>query len=162
MALRAMCKYYILLTHYYLEGSPTPVDMVMDHKNLEYFSITKLLTHCQVRWSEFLCQFNLIIWFHPRCLSTKPNALTRQWDVYPKEGGSNYASINPTNLQPVFIQEQLASSGHDLYSLYIPFIILPFSYFPHCSSTISLCLASPEHCACFLIPFIPIELTLSQ
>ena len=30
--------------HHYLEGSPTPVDMVTDHKNLEYFSTTKLLT----------------------------------------------------------------------------------------------------------------------
>ena len=29
---------------HYLEGSPTPVDMVTDHKNLEYFSTTKLLT----------------------------------------------------------------------------------------------------------------------
>ena len=29
--------------HHYLEGSPTPVDVVMDHKNLEYFSTTKLL-----------------------------------------------------------------------------------------------------------------------
>ena len=47
--------------HHYLEGSPTPVDMVMDHKNLEYFSTTKLLTCHQIQWSEFLCQFNLII-----------------------------------------------------------------------------------------------------
>ena len=31
--------------HHYLKGSPTPVDVVMDHKNLEYFSTTKLLTH---------------------------------------------------------------------------------------------------------------------
>ena len=30
---------------HYLEGSLTPVDMVTDHKNLEYFSTTKLLTH---------------------------------------------------------------------------------------------------------------------
>ena len=29
---------------YYLEGSPTPVDVITDHKNLEYFSTTKLLT----------------------------------------------------------------------------------------------------------------------
>ena len=46
---------------HYLEGSPTPIDVVMDHKNLEYFSTTKLLTHCQVCWLEFLCQFNLTI-----------------------------------------------------------------------------------------------------
>ena len=29
---------------HYLEGSSTPVDVIMDHKNLEYFSTTKLLT----------------------------------------------------------------------------------------------------------------------
>ena len=62
---------------HYLEGSPTPIDMVMDHKNLEYFSTTKLLTHCQVCWSEFLCQFNLTICFRPGRLGTKPDALTR-------------------------------------------------------------------------------------
>ncbi|CDO68811.1 hypothetical protein BN946_scf184805.g20 [Trametes cinnabarina] len=30
--------------HHYLEGSGTPIDIVTDHKNLEYFSTTKLLT----------------------------------------------------------------------------------------------------------------------
>ena len=34
--------------HHYLEGSLTPVDVVTDHKNLEYFSTTKLLTCQQV------------------------------------------------------------------------------------------------------------------
>ena len=95
---------------HYLKGSPTPIDMVMDHKNLEYFSTTKLLTHFQVCWLEFLCQFNLTICFCPGHLGTKPDALMRRWDVYPKEGGSNYASVNPHNLHPIFMQEQLASS----------------------------------------------------
>ena len=89
--------------------------MVMDHKNLEYFSTTKLLTCHQVCWSEFLCQFNLTIHFHPGHLGTKPNALMRHWDVYPKEGGSNYASINLHNLCPVFMQEQLALSLHTTF-----------------------------------------------
>ena len=62
---------------HYLEGSLTPIDMVMDHKNLEYFSTTKLLTRCQVCWSEFLCQFNLTIRFCPSHLGTKPNVLMR-------------------------------------------------------------------------------------
>ena len=31
-------------------------------------------------------------------------------DIYPKEGGSDYASVNLHNLHPVFMQEQLASS----------------------------------------------------
>ena len=67
-------------------------------------------THHQVCWSEFLCQFNLTIRFCPGHLGTKPNVLTRRWDVNPKEGGSDYASINPHNLHPIFTQEQLASS----------------------------------------------------
>ena len=33
-----------------------------------------------------------------------------RWDVYPKEGGSDYASVNPHNLRPIFMQEQLALS----------------------------------------------------
>ena len=32
---------------HYLEGSTTPVDVVTNHKNLEYFTTTKLLTRCQ-------------------------------------------------------------------------------------------------------------------
>jgi hypothetical protein len=61
----------------YLEGSRTPVDVVTDHKNLEYFSTTKLLTRRQARWSEFLSQFNMVIRFRPGKLGAKPDALTR-------------------------------------------------------------------------------------
>ena len=95
---------------HYLEGSPTPVDVIIDHKNLEYFSTTKLLTQRQARWLEFLLQFNLVIHFHPRKLRAKPDSLTRRWDVYLKEGERDYASVNPHNLCPVFTNEQLASS----------------------------------------------------
>ena len=62
---------------HYLEGLAEPIDVVTNHKNLEYFSMTKLLTQCQARWPKFLSQFNLIIHFCPRKLSMKPDALTR-------------------------------------------------------------------------------------
>ena len=62
---------------HYLKVSLTLIDVVMDHKNLEYFSTTKLLTHHQVCWSEFLCQLNHAIRFCPSHLGTKPDALTR-------------------------------------------------------------------------------------
>src|SRR6202040_4248031 len=91
-------------------GSTLPVDVVTDHKNLVYFSTTKLLTRRQARWSEFLSQFNLVIRFRPGKLGAKPDALTRRWDVYPKEGDSDYARVNPQNLRPVFTNEQLALS----------------------------------------------------
>jgi len=62
---------------HYLEGSALPIDVVIDHKNLEYFLTTKILTCQQARWLEYLSQFNLIIRFCPGCLGTKPDALTR-------------------------------------------------------------------------------------
>jgi len=82
---------------HYLEGSGTPIDVVTDHKNLEYFCTTKILTQWQAHWSEFLLQFNLIVCFCPGKLGVKPDALTRCWDIYPKEGDKDYTRINPQN-----------------------------------------------------------------
>jgi len=95
---------------HYLEGSASPIDVVTDHKNLEYFSTTKVLMHRQARWSEYLSQFNLVIRFRPGCLGTKLDALTRRWDVYPKGGDNGYASVNPHNFHLVFTHEQIAAS----------------------------------------------------
>ena len=40
----AIFKAFKIWQHY-LEGSASPIDVVMDHKNLEYFSTTKILTY---------------------------------------------------------------------------------------------------------------------
>jgi len=95
---------------HYLEGSASPIDVVTDHKNLEYFSTTKILMCRQARWSEYLSQFNLVIRFCPGRLGTKPDALTRRWDVYPKGGDNGYAIVNPHNFRPVFTHKQIAAS----------------------------------------------------
>ncbi|KIN99141.1 hypothetical protein M404DRAFT_30604 [Pisolithus tinctorius Marx 270] len=87
---------------HYLEGSASPVDVVTDHKNLEYFSTSKVLTCCQARWSEFLSQFNMIIQFRPK-------------------GDSSYAQVNLQNLRLVFTQEQLAVS---LCATYLEYPVL--------------------------------------
>jgi len=34
-------------------------------------------------------------------LAAQPDLLTRHWDVYPKEGDSDYTKVNPQNLHPV-------------------------------------------------------------
>ena len=62
---------------HYLEGTPLPVNVITNHKNLEYFSTTKMLTRCQACWSEFLSQFNMVIRFCPGHLGAKPDSLTR-------------------------------------------------------------------------------------
>jgi len=95
---------------HYLEGPAYPINVVTDHKNLEYFSTTKVLTWRQAWWSKYLSQFNLVIRFRPGRLGTKPDALTRRWDVYPKGGNTGYATVNPHNFKPIFTQEQLAAS----------------------------------------------------
>ena len=95
---------------HYLDGAGTPIDVVTDHKNLEYFATTKVLNRRQARWSEYLCQFNLIVRFRPGKLGAKPDALTRRWDVYAKEGSNDYAKVNPQNYRPVFTQDQLSTS----------------------------------------------------
>ena len=84
-------------------------------QNLEYFSTSKVLTRQQARWSEYLCQFNLVICFRPGKLGAKPDALTRRWDVYPKEGDKGFAPVNPQNLRPVFTAEQLSDSLRATY-----------------------------------------------
>ena len=87
---------------HYLEGPAYPIDVVTDHKNLEYCSTTKVLTCRQARWSEYLSQFNLVIRFCPGYLGTKPDALTSRWDVYPKGGNTGYATVNSHNFKPIF------------------------------------------------------------
>jgi RNase H-like domain found in reverse transcriptase/Reverse transcriptase (RNA-dependent DNA polymerase) len=95
---------------HYLEGTKVLIDVVMDHKNLEYFCTTWILSRRQARWSTFLSRFNMVIRFCPGCLGTKPNALTRQPDLYPKGEGKPYGTVNPQNCRPVFSSTQLSAS----------------------------------------------------
>jgi len=95
---------------HYLEGLAYSIDIVTNHKNLEYFSTTKILIQRQVQWSEYLSQFNLVIRFYSGCLGTKLDTLTRQWDIYPKGENTSYATVNPYNFKPIFTQEQLVAS----------------------------------------------------
>ena len=95
---------------HYLESLAYSINIVTDYKNLKYFSTTKMLIQRQVQWSKYLSQFNLVIRFHPSYLGTKPDTLTRQQDVYPKEGNTGYTTVNPHNFKLIFTQEQLVVS----------------------------------------------------
>ena len=86
---------------HHLKGSTFPIDVFTDHKNLEYFTSSKTLTQRQVQWSEYLNGFNLSLHFCLGKLGTKPDALTRRWDVYAKEGGVTYVQANPENIRPL-------------------------------------------------------------
>jgi len=92
---------------HYLEGSAKVIDMVTNHKNLEYFMTTKKLTQRQVHWSEYLLPFNAKIRFHPGRLGAKPDALTRRWDVYQGDGKT---ANSMANIHPIFSTDQLATT----------------------------------------------------
>src|SRR5882724_1758947 len=90
----------------YLEGLAHVILVLSNHKNLEYFVTTKQLTHCQVHWSEYLSEFNYLKCYWAGQLGTKPDALTRREDVYPR-GENAYALANPHNFQSMFKAGQL-------------------------------------------------------
>jgi hypothetical protein len=69
-----------------LEGTSSPIKVITDHRNLEYFTTTKLLNRRQARWSEFLSRFNFKIIYRPGKQGAKPDALTRRSEDLPKEG----------------------------------------------------------------------------
>jgi hypothetical protein len=51
----------------------------------------------------------MVRYFHQK---TKPDVLTRQWEIYPKEGDMAYGEVNPHNFHPIFTSgsEQFLSS----------------------------------------------------
>ena len=87
---------------HYLKGTPRPVDVVTDHRNLVYSSGSKLLTRWQVCWSKYLAQFNLLIWFRLGCLGTKPNTLTWRPNLYPARENQPPGLANLFNHCPLF------------------------------------------------------------
>lgn len=60
-----------------LEGSPEPVEVITDHKALEYFMKSRLLNRRQARWSEFLSRFNFKICYRPGTQNGPADALSR-------------------------------------------------------------------------------------
>ncbi len=61
-----------------LKGTLDFVEIIFDHKNLEYFMSIKLLSWRQVRWSEFLSRFNFKIVYRSSELNTRVDAFTRR------------------------------------------------------------------------------------
>jgi len=84
----------------HLEGSSHPIQVLSDHKNLEYFMSTKLLNHRQARWSEFLSCFDFRIVYRPRKAGGKPDALTRRSGDLPKEGDERLLANQQAVLKP--------------------------------------------------------------
>lgn len=72
-----------------LQGSQQEFEILTDHKNLEYFTTTKALNQRQVRWSEFLSQYNFRIVYRPGAKAIRPDALSRRREDRPNSANPN-------------------------------------------------------------------------
>lgn len=61
-----------------LIGLSKPFSVITDHHNLKYFMTTRRLNERQIRWSQFLSQFNFKLEFRPGRLGQRPDALSRR------------------------------------------------------------------------------------
>lgn len=95
-----------------LQGTSYPITVITDHANLKYFMTTKQLSQRQVRWSEFLSQFDFIIKAIPGKENGKPDALTRRSQDLPQTEDDDRLKarqkslLKPRNLDPK-LQEQI-------------------------------------------------------
>ncbi len=78
----------------YLKESRHQIQVYTDHKNLLYFTITKVLNQRQIRWSKKLSSYNFQIQYWKRSENLKINVLSRRADHM-----TDKSQINQTILQ---------------------------------------------------------------
>ena len=78
---------------HWLIGSLHPVLVYTDHKNLEYFTTTKVLNRRQARWADYLSLFDFKIIFHPGRENGKADALSHRVDPRLEEGSMHQSVV---------------------------------------------------------------------
>jgi len=81
--LEAFCE----LQHYLL-GAEEPVTVYIYQQNLQYFLPTKVCNPRQIRWAQWLANFNFIIVYRPGSRGRKPDALSRRPEYHLEEGAT--------------------------------------------------------------------------
>jgi hypothetical protein len=79
---------------HYLQGAKHTTTVFTDHKNLEYFTTTKVLNRRQARWAELLSTYDFQIMNRKGSSNGKPDALSRRPELRPKEGGTTPAETS--------------------------------------------------------------------
>ena len=99
---------------HYLHGSPFPVQIFTDHKNLTYFRQPQVLNRRQARWLIDLADFDLKMVHVPGKLLTGPDALSHRPDLLPADDSDN---TNVTLLPPsLFVNVIDTALSHQIES----------------------------------------------
>ena len=82
---------------HYLSGTTETVKVYTDHKNLTSFTTTKELNKRQVRWYEFLSEFNFEIIYRKGSENGRADALSRREDLKPPTEVQRAAILRETD-----------------------------------------------------------------
>jgi hypothetical protein len=96
------------------EGAEHTLQLITDHRNLEYFMSKKLLNRRQARWAQFLSRFDYEIVYRPGKSNDKADALTRRPGDLPEGGDERLKTMEQVVLKPQNLPEQLRILANDL------------------------------------------------
>jgi len=96
------------------EGAEHTLQLITDHKNLEYFMSKRLLNRRQARWAQFLARFDYEIVYRPGKSNGKADALTRRPGDLPEGGDERLETMEQVVLKPQNLPEQLRILANDL------------------------------------------------
>lgn len=83
--------------HTWLLGCPGPIQVITDHKNLEYFMVKRQLGRRQGRWLDKLAEFDFKIIYRPGRENDAADALSHRPDYHMGKGVSLDAATNPSS-----------------------------------------------------------------
>jgi hypothetical protein len=89
---------------HYFEGLGQKTTVFSDHRNLLWFTETRVYSRRQVRWAEKLSRYDFVIIFRPGRQSGKPDALSRRPDY---TSGDDSAARTLTFLKPHHVDTSL-------------------------------------------------------
>ena len=89
------------------EGAAYPLQLIIDHKKLEYFITQKLLNRRQAPWSKFLTWCDYEIVYPPGKFNGNADALMRRPGDLPEGGDERLKNIERVILKPHNLPEQL-------------------------------------------------------
>ena len=103
-------------------GSPVPISVICDHKNLEYFMSSQVLNRRQARWAMFLSDFNFLLTWGPGH-NNVTDAPSRRPDFVPQKGDEHLEAqrrvlLTKTHTKHLFPSSSDSSSVPSLSSLY--------------------------------------------